>query len=64
MPQSDLKLESLHVVDNPQLEGTYTGRVARALDVMMLCAGYGGQLVHWQFQWQHCFVKGRTSGNI
>lgn len=64
MPQSDLKLVSLHVVDKMQLEGLCTGRVARAQDVLMLCAGYGGQLVHglssgpWTLKWQHCFVTG------
>ena len=52
--QEDLKLQlhqlvTLHVVDKTQLEGTYTGRVARALDVLMLCAGYGGQMVYDQF---------------
>ena len=58
--QDDLKLVTLHVVDKTQLEGTYTGRVARALDVLMLCAGYGGQMVYNQFVWQQCYVQGRT----
>ena len=56
--QEDLKLVTLHVVDKTQLEGTYIGRVARALDVLMLCAGYGGQMVYDQFVWQQCTFKG------
>ena len=60
MEQEKLKLVTLHVVDKTQLEGTYTGRVARALDVLMLCAGHGGQMVHKDFAWQQCYVQGRT----
>ena len=60
VPQEKLKLVTLHVVDKTQLEGTYTGRVARALDVLMLCAGYGGQIAYKDFVWQQCYVQGRT----
>ncbi|DBA76108.1 TPA: hypothetical protein ACH3X1_009851 [Trebouxia sp. C0004] len=66
VPQERLKEVSDHIVLKTELEGTYTARVCRGIKVLLVAAGYAGDLHSSHgpvpfddFKWQQQFVQGR-----
>ena len=66
VPQERLKEVSDHIVIKTELEGTYTARVCRGIKVLLVAAGYAGDLHSSHglvpfddFLWQQQFVQGR-----
>jgi len=66
VPQERLKEVSDHIVIKTELEGTYTARVCRGIKVLLVAAGYAGDLESSHgpipfddFKWQQQFVQGR-----